>query len=160
MYSEEKFTDLAEQYIDTVFRVALSYLKSRADADDVTQEVFLRLYERNRAFESGEHLKNWLIRVAINQCKKLLRSPWRRTVPIDDYANTLPFESPESGEAFRAVMTMEARYRTVLNLYYYEGYSIREIAGLLGISESTVGTRLARGRDRLRNILTEAEQDD
>lgn len=160
MYSEEKFTDLAEQYIDTVFRVALSYLKSRADADDVTQEVFLRLYERDRAFESGEHLKNWLIRVAINQCKKHLRSPWRRTVPIDDYANTLPFESPESGEAFCAVMTMEARYRTVLNLYYYEGYSIREIAGLLGISESTVGTRLARGRDRLRNILTEAEQDD
>lgn len=92
MLTHERFAYLAEKYIDTVFRVAFSYLKSREDADDVTQDVFMKLYSVDTEFESEEHIRNWLIRVTINQCRKQFRSPWRRLENIDDYAAALSFE--------------------------------------------------------------------
>ena len=100
MLTHERFAYLAEKYIDTVFRVAFSYLKSREDADDVTQEVFMKLYSVNTVFESEEHIRNWLIRVTINQCRKQFRSPWRRLENIDDYAAALSFEDDNDRELF------------------------------------------------------------
>lgn len=119
MLTHERFAYLAEKYIDTVFRVAFSYLKSREDADDVTQEVFMKLYSVNTEFESEEHIRNWLIRVTINQCRKQFRSPWRRLENIDDYAAALSFEDDNDRELFRAVMGLEQKYRSVIFLYYY-----------------------------------------
>lgn len=159
MLTHERFAYLAEKYIDTVFRVAFSYLKSREDADDVTQDVFIKLYSVNTEFESEEHIRNWLIRVTINQCRKQFRSPWRRLENIDDYAAALSFEDDNDRELFRAVMGLEQKYRSVIFLYYYIGYSTAEIADILGVPVNTVSTRLSRARARLRTVLTEVEHD-
>lgn len=159
MLTHERFAYLAEKYIDTVFRVAFSYLKSREDADDVTQEVFIKLYSVNTEFESEEHIRNWLIRVTINQCRRQFRSPWRRLENIDDYAAALSFEDDNDRELFRAVMGLEQKYRSVIFLYYYIGYSTAEIADILGVPVNTVSTRLRRARARLKTILTEVEHD-
>ena len=102
-------------------------------------------------------MRSWLIRVAANECKSLFRSPWRRAEPLEDYMASLDLPGPEHTDLFRAVMALPAKYRTVIHLYYYEGYSSDEIARLLDIPAATVRTRLARARGRLKNDLTEAE---
>ncbi len=144
--TDEQFTPLAERYMDTVFRVAYSYLRCRADADDVTQDVLIQLYRQDKAFESDAHVKNWLIRVTVNRCKNILRAPWHRA------------EDPQYRELFDAVMSLDRRYRLPILLYYYEGYRQREIAELLGVPEETVRTRLSRAREKLKHILSEVPQ--
>ena len=156
MFTDEHFTYLADKYMDTVFRLAFSYLKSQADADDITQNVLLKLYRTNTDFQSEAHLKNWLIRVTINECKQAFRSPWRRTEDIQDYANTLALPAEEHHELFQTVMSLPAKYRVVLYLYYYEDHTSDEIARMLDLPAATVRTRLARGRERLKKVLTEA----
>lgn len=153
--TEETFTALAGKYMDTVFRVAYSYLRSKADADDVTQEVLIRLYRSDQTFESEEHVKHWLIRVTVNCCKNIFRAPWRKTEDIVDYENTLTFPEPEDHALFDAVMGLDRSYRVPILLYYYEGYSQKEIAELLSLPEQTVRTRLFRAREKLKKILTE-----
>ena len=97
--TDEQFTPLAERYMDTVFRVAYSYLRCRDDADDVTQDVLIQLYRQDKAFESDAHVKNWLIRVTVNRCKNVLRAPWHKAEDIADYENTLVFEQPQYRKA-------------------------------------------------------------
>lgn len=109
MFSNEAFAQNAEKYMDTVFRVAYGWLKNPDDANDVTQDVLIELYKTDKAFESDAHLKNWLIRVTVNRCKMLFRSPWRRHEDIDDYAETLSFEQPRDGELFKAVMALDKK---------------------------------------------------
>lgn len=155
---DKEFIALAQRYMDTIFRVAYGYLRSRADADDVTQDVLLQLYKTDTAFESDEHIKRWLIRVTVNKCKNIFRSQWYRAEDIAVYENSLPFEAPEHRELFDAVMALDRRYRVPVLLYYYEGYSQREIAQLLGIPEETVRTRLFRARGKLKIKLTEVAQ--
>lgn len=158
MFTDEQFTRLAKKYIDTVFRVALNYLKSGADADDVTQNVFLKLWKEKKAFESDEHIRNWLIRVTVNECKSMLRSPWRSAENFDDYARTLTFVTPEHSELFYAVMELPKKYRVPVYLYYYEGYSTEEVASILSIPRATVATQLRRGRELLKTFLQEADE--
>ena len=153
--TEQQFTAVAEKYMDTVFRVAYSYLRCRADADDVTQDVLIQLYQTEKNFEEEAHLKNWLIRVTINRCKNIFRAPWHRAEDIADYENSLVFPEPESRELFEAVMALDKIYRLPLLLYYYEGYSQKEIAGILSLPEQTVRTRLFRARAKLKNDFTE-----
>lgn len=155
MMKNEAFACIAERYMDTVYRVAYSYLKNRDDANDVTQDVLLDLYRTEKEFESDEHLKNWLIRATVNRCKMLFRSPWRRREDLDDYAETLKFEQKEYLDLFRAVMALERKYRVPLLLFYYEGYSTREVAQILSLPEKTVSTRLFRARAQLKNYLEE-----
>ena len=112
----------------------------------------------DKAFESDAHVKNWLIRVTVNRCKNVLRAPWHKAEDIADYENTLVFDQPQYRELFEAVMSLDRRYRLPVLLYYYEGYRQREIAGLLGIPEETVRTRLARAREKLKHILSEVPQ--
>jgi len=155
MLTDEQFTLYAKQYIDTIFRVAFSYLKCHADADDISQNVFIKLYRAGKNFENDSHVKHWLIRVTINECKKALISPWRRTEPIEDYANTLSFTSQEQNELFDKVMDLPKKYRVAVFLHYYEDYSTDEISQLLSIPKATVRTHLKRGREQLKNILKE-----
>ena len=155
MFSNEAFAQNAEKYMDTVFRVAYGWLRNPDDANDVTQDVLVELYKTDKAFESDAHLKNWLIRVTVNRCKMLFRSPWRRHEDIDNYAETLPFEQPQDGELFKAVMMLDKKYRVPLLLFYCEGYSTSEVASMLGLPEKTVSTRLFRARAKLRTILEE-----
>ena len=156
MFTKTEFTRLAEKYKDAVFRLAYSLLKNPADADDVVQNTLLRLYQSNKRFESDEHVRNWLMRVAVNECRMVWRSSKHPAESIDDYADTLVFEDKYDGDLFRAVMALDAKYRAVIVLYYYEGYAIGEIAQILRIPSGTVGTRLSRARNILKDYLTEA----
>ena len=151
--TDEQFAQAAEQYMDTIFRVAYGYLRSQSDADDVTQDVLIQLYKTDTPFRDGEHLKRWLIRVTVNRCKNIFRSPWHRMEDIADYESALSFEAPECRELFDAVMALDKRYRVPVLLYYYEGYSSKEIARLLGRNPATVATQLRRGRTQLKDLL-------
>lgn len=155
MLTKEEFARMAVLHMDAVFRLAFSYLKNRADADDVTQTALLRLYETNKVFESDAHVKHWLLRVTINECKRRWRSSWSRTECLEDYVNELVFEERPYSDLFQAIMALDKKYRTVIVLYYYEGYALSEIATLLGIPQGTVGTRLRRARKQLKRYLLE-----
>ena len=157
MLTGEQYTEYARAYMDTVFRVAFNYLKNSADADDIAQNVLVKLYRADKAFESDAHVKHWLIRVTINECKRALLSPWRRDEPIVDYAATLSFETPEESELFSMVMDLPTKYRVVILLYYFEGYSTEEIAVLLGVPKATVRTRMKRAREILKKDILEEE---
>ena len=151
----EEFLLLAGKYKDTVFRVALNALGSPHDADDIVQEALLRLWKRAEPFESEAHAKHWLIRVALNLCKNVFRAPWRKHKPLEELETAAVFDTPEQGALFAEVMALPEKYRTVLYLFYYEDYSVKEVAQLLGISESAVTTRLSRARQTLKMKLTE-----
>lgn len=155
MLTKEEFACAVRDHKDTVFRVAFGYMKNRDDADDITQNVFLKLFRSDTAFETPEHLRSWLIRVAVNECKSVFRMPWRKMENIEDYAEQLAMPTPKHTELLSTVMGMPEKYRVIIYLFYYEEYSTEEIAGLLGVPPATVRTRLARGRKRLKNILTE-----
>lgn len=134
-----------------VYRLAMVYLGRHADAEDVTQEVFLRLLCRAPAFTDGEHQKRWLFRVTANLCRDQLRGFWRKKVTALDDA--LPAASPEEREALAAVMALPEPYRLPIHLYYYEGYSVAEIAEILRLGQSAVKMRLKRGRELLKREL-------
>ena len=158
MMNDEQFTRHVRRYIDTVFRVALNYLKNPADADDITQIVFEKLLREKKSFENDDHVRHWLIRVAVNECKKLLRSPWRKHEPIEDYMMGMTFENPAQSDLFRAVMDLPDKYRMAIYLHYYEGYSTQEIGQIMRIPKNTVCSHLKRGRELLREEL-EANDD-
>ncbi len=155
MLTNEQFTGLARKYIDTVFRVALNCLRSPSDADDVTQNVFLKLLKETKDFESEDHVKHWLIRVTINECRSLIRSPWRKTESLEDYEGKLTFEQSVHSDLFYAVMDLPKRYRLPIYLHYYEGYTTEEIGRILKLPRSTVCSQLKRGRELLKKTLTE-----
>lgn len=157
MLDNEQYTRLVRRYIDTVFRVALNYLRSPADAEDVTQTVFEKLLREKKVFENEEHIRAWLIRVAVNECKKQLRSPWRRVEPLEDYLTAVAFDNPAHSDLYRAVMELPKKYRMAIYLHYYEGYSAQEIASLLRIPKNTVCSHLKRGRELLKLQLQEAD---
>lgn len=158
MLTNEQFTRYAERYINTVFRVAFHYTKSSADAEDVTQNVFLKLLRQDKVFESDEYVRNWLIRVTLNECKNLVRTRWWRHESYEDYAASLTFEKTAHSDLFYAVMELPKRYRIPIYLYYYEEYSTQEIADILKVPKSTVCTQLKRGRELLKKSLTEVEE--
>ncbi len=151
------FEKTFDKYSDMVYRLAFSRTNSRYDADDILQTVFLKLVKSNVEFRDDEHIKAWLIRVTLNTSKNLLLSAVRRlTLPLED---TLAFEMKEKSEVYYAVMKLSVKYRTVIHLFYYEGYSILEIAKLLDTKEATVKTQLNRARQKLKTELKGEEFD-
>lgn len=142
-----------KQYGPMVYRLAYAQLRSRHDADDVFQEVFLRYHRSAPAFESEEHRKAWLLRVTANCAKSLASSPWRkRSVPLEDvYA----YSDPEESGLDAALARLPSKYRAVLHLYYYEGYDTAETAHILGRRASTVRAQLTRARQALARLLKE-----
>ena len=151
--TNEQFTAALREYSDTVYRVALNCMKNPHNAEDVAQEVFLRLYRTPKPPAEGEHTKAWLIRVTLNECRRLMASPWTKAVPLEEYRGSPVFSDGEKRETYEAVMGLPAKYRTALYLHYYEGYSTAEMAELMGISVSAVCSRLERGRKKLRLML-------
>lgn len=161
MVETTEFTAAARQYQDMVYRMALSVLGSVPDAEDAVQEVFLRLYRQSDPPREPERLRRWLLRVTVNYCRDVLRSPWRkRRVPLDEVPEIPVFDRPEQSELYQAVMALPEKYRTVLYLFYYEELSVRELAELLKLSQSAVTTRLSRARAQLKSQLTEVWQDE
>ena len=156
-----RFTAAVERYQNTVYRTALHALGSPQDADDAAQEVFLRLFNSRDDFEGEEHLRRWLLRVTVNYCRDLLRSPWRkRRVSWEEVPEIPVFDRPEQEALYREVMALPEKYRTVLYLFYYEELSVREIGSLLGLTVSAVTTRLSRAKQRLKERLGEDWQDE
>ncbi|MCF0150025.1 MAG: RNA polymerase sigma factor [Firmicutes bacterium] len=159
MVNNREFNTLAEKYMDMIFRLAYSNLRSQSDADDVTQNVLLALYRSKKEFESEAHVKNWLAKVTVNECRRIWRMPWAKHENIDDYESSLKFEDQSHRELFEAVMRLDKNKRTAVVLHYIEGYSLKEIAQLTGVPVGTVGTRLSRAREELKGFLTEGEKE-
>ena len=152
---------LAETYRDRLFAAAFQVCGNAADAEDAAQEALLRYHISEKQFESVQHIRAWLLRVAINCAKNVSRSFFRRnTVPLEDYMDSLEFDSGESREIFREVMNLPETYRLVIHLYYYEDYSVAEIGRILGLTESNVKVRLSRGRQLLEKALQEVWDDE
>ena len=152
---------LAETYRDRLFAAAFQVCGNAADAEDAAQEALLRYHISEKQFESEQHIRAWLLRVAINCAKNVSRSFFRRnTVPLEDYMDSLEFDSGESREIFREVMNLPETYRLVIHLYYYEDYSVAEIRRILGLTESNVKVRLSRGRQLLKKALQEVWDDE
>lgn len=152
---------LAEQYRDRLFAAAFQVCGNAADAEDAAQEALLRYHLSDKEFENQEHIRAWLLRVAVNWAKNISRSFWRRnTLPLEEYMETLEFDCQESREIFREVMALPEKYRLVIHLYYYEDYSVEEIGRILGIRVSNVKVRLSRGRQMLKATLQEVWDDD
>lgn len=143
---------IVEQYADMVLRIAYQNLKNKADAEDVTQEVFVRLVQAN-AFENEEHIKAWLIRVAINRCNDFRKTAWfrKRTALTTDW---LPF-SEEQQSLLEELWRLPNKDRNIIYLYYYEGYSVPEIAKILQKNENTLSSQLSRARKKLKYLLLE-----
>ena len=153
---KQSVNELIERYRDNLFAVAFHMCKNAADADDIVQETFLQYYLSGQNFDNEQHIRSWLIRVAINKAKNINHSFWRQhKVPLEEYMETLVFETPEDGELFETVMNLPDKYRIVIHLYYYEDFSIREIAKTLRLTENTIKVRLMRGRKMLREVLKE-----
>ena len=152
---------LAETYRDRLFAAAFQVCGNAADAEDAAQEALLRYHISEKQFESEQHIRAWLLRVAINCAKNVSRSFFRRnTVPLEDYMDSLEFDSGESREIFREVMSLPETYRLVIHLYYYEDYTVAEIGRILGLTESNVKVRLSRGRQLLKKALQEEWDDE
>ena len=160
MFTSEQYTYLVSKYIDTVFRVAFGYTRKEADAEDIVENVFLILWKEKKEFMSEDHVKHWLIRVTINECKKWYRAIWRKTVSYDEYAKNISFETKTHSDLFYAVMDLPTKYRMPIYLYYYEEYSTEEIAALMKIPKGTVCTNLKRGRELLKKQLEGKEKYD
>ena len=146
----QRVQKLFEEYKDMVYRLALSYLGNAEDAQDIRQEVFLRLLRWNGRIRSSAE-RAWLTKVTVNCCKDLLSS----RVPTREVEETDAVYFPETFDLKEAVMALPGDYRVVVFLHYYEDYSTREIADLLKVSQSVVTTRLHRARQRLKNLLQE-----
>lgn len=157
----EAFQEAAARYQDMVYRIALHQTGNPADGEDAVQEVFLKLFTCSVPFEGEDHLRRWLIRVTVNHCRDLQRSPWkRRRVSLDALPVEPSFQEPEQAELYREVMALPEKYRTVLYLFYYEELSVREISEVLGIRTTAVTTRLSRARTKLKERLAEVWNDD
>lgn len=143
-----------------VWRVALNACRQTQDAEDVVQDVFLKLYTTRREFAGEEHLKHWLLRVTVNRCRTLLACPWRtrRADAVPDAPD--PAQALDAGQRalYEAVRALPPGQRVALYLYYFEGYSTAEIAQLLHLRQTAVTTRLHRARTRLRALLEETPE--
>ena len=156
MMNESRFTALAEKYMDMVYRIALNAVGSAADAEDVVQNVMLRLYRSDPDFESEEHARRWLIRVAVNESKRLVGLPWKkREASFEEALNIAAGADGLQRSLLKKVAGLPPKYRVPMYLYYFEGYSVKEIAELTGSKISTLQTRLARGSEKLRLVLEE-----
>lgn len=144
------------KYADMVYRLAFARTGSRSDADDIFQEVFLRFLQEKKPFESEEHKKAWLIRVTLNCAKKLQASAWfRKTESLEEHLAYLEqiCDTPREMELWQELEKLKPKYRTVIHLFYYEGYSVEEMGKMLRQKPSTIRTWLTRARGQLKDIL-------
>ena len=143
------------RYSGMILRLCFTYSLGRADAQDICQNVFLKLLQSDRRFDGEGETRAFIIRVTINECKDVLKSGWRRrSVPLDELIEReVPFLPSEDTGVLAAVQRLPVRYREAVYLYYYEGYNAEEIAAMVGAKPAAVRQRLARAREKLRKEL-------
>ena len=161
--------ELIERYQNNLYAIAFNICKNPSDAQDVVQDTFIQYYTSKKEFKDEQHLRAWLIRVAINKSKNMTLTFWHQhkvsmyssketfwhqhKVSLEEYMETLTFETPESENLFEEVMKLPKKYRIVIHLFYYEDYSVKEIAEILKLSQSNVKVRLSRARALLKESL-------
>ena len=151
----EKAEQIIREHADMIYRIALQNLKNPDDANDIFQEVCISLLTKNAPLYDDVHIKNWLIRVTINKCKNFRKSVWNtRTEPLKPEFNT---QENEDASALELIYSLPINYRNVVYLYYFEQYTVPEIAKILGKSKNTVNSQLQRARKKLRNILEDGD---
>ena len=172
MLSEGEYADYVRLYADSMLRIAVNYCKTMQDAEDIVQEAFIKLFETETVFQNEEHARRWLIRVTINACKNHLSSAWRRRMQpmgfqelelvlgqAESDSGWMPGDE-EARQLYQTVSSLPGKYRSVVHLYYYESYSVKEIAQILQQKETTIQTRLMRARKLLKQRLKGAWQDE
>ena len=154
-HQREEALRIVETYSDLILRLCYTYLKNTQDAEDICQDTFLKLLTGSHRFSSPEHEKAWVIRTASNACKDILKSArYQSTCALDECCCAAAPEESD-GSVLEAVQALPEPYREVIYLHYYEGYNLKEIGALLSIPAATAGTRLARGRYKLKTIMGE-----
>ncbi len=156
--------EVMREHMLSVFRVAYAVLNDRHDAEDVAQDTFLAYYLTSEEFETEEHIRRWLLAVAVNKAKNLVKSAWKRKnrpmEELDETGAAVGFSTEEDRNLLEAVAELPLKCRTVIHLFYYEDYKVKEIAEMLGVSENTVKSQLHRGRKLLKAILREEWEDE
>ncbi len=151
---EEKFIEIYDKYKNDVFRIAFSYTKSISDAEDITQNVFIKLFNNFDGLKNQDYLKKWLIKVTINEAKSILLSSWKKKIRLtqinDENLHKTEFKIDETIED---ILKLPKKERLIIHLYYYEGYSVKEIAEIIHISEANVKITLFRARKKLKEEL-------
>ena len=154
--TSQEYTRYFNLYADDIYRIVLSSCRNPSDAEDIMQNTFLKLLNTETAFTDDLHVKRWLITVAVNECRNVFRSFWKKKVDyLEDSPQEPRFSMKEYSDLYSAVRRLPQIYRSIIHLYYYEGYSVKEISSILQIKESTVQTRLMRGREKLKSMLKE-----
>ena len=163
IYSRDEIEDILNKYGDKIYRMAFIQVKRPEVADDIYQEVCMKLIQQKTRIEPDEHLKAWLLRTTINCCKDYWKSSWIQKISwgenqeTNDVFENAVEESQETGYLTECVQKLPEKYRTAIHLYYYEGYSQKEIAALLGEKENTVASWMKRGTERLKRMLEKSE---
>lgn len=153
--TDKEIAEIYEQHSKTVYRVCFAYMKNSMAAEDAVQETFFRLISKNPRFETEEHEKAWLIRTAANICKDELAHWWRRHEKIEDHLELQTEDTIKTDDVFQAVVKLPDKYKTVIYLYYYEGYDSAEIANILKKPKSTIRNYLHEARNLLKERLGE-----
>lgn len=151
---KQYFSDMYEKHAKSVYGICLMYLKNKDDAEEAVTEAFIRIMQANPAFENDAHTRAYLIQTAVNISKNLLKSSWHRNV-VKDEDVLMYMATPEEESVMEELLQLPPKYRVVLYMHYYEGYKAQEIADMMKVSLSAVLSRLARGRKKLKDILTE-----
>ncbi|MBE7046906.1 MAG: RNA polymerase sigma factor [Ruminococcaceae bacterium] len=157
-WDDNEINRIYEKYVDTIYRVCYMLLKSEHEAEDVCQNVFIKLINSDKQFESDEHIKAWLILCAKNESKNLLKHWWRsKKVSVESIAEISVEDKYNDDETLKLVLSLPDRFKIPVYLYYYEGYSTDEIATILKINPSTVRGQLKTGREKLKVMLKDGE---
>ncbi|MFQ9514228.1 MAG: RNA polymerase sigma factor [Eubacterium sp.] len=138
---------------DSLYRTILSYCKNRDSSEDIIQNTFLKLYDTKNVFIDEKHLKNWIYKVAINEAKNTIKGRWFNYVLFDEKYIDSTIVDEEYSTLYECILNLKEKYRIVILLYYYEGYSIKEISQILEAKESTIQTRLSRARSRIKVLM-------
>jgi len=149
---KQNLAQVYQRNVDMVYRLSFTYLKNAADSEDAVQSIFIKLLDMDKDFRSLEHEKAWLIVTARNHCKDVLKNWWRKSTVALDGLPEAPYwdDHNETSDCLTALLGLREKYKTVLYLYYFEDYSVREISEILHIKESTIQTRLSKGRQLLK----------
>ena len=156
--SDEKFELIITSYHKLLFSIAYSYIRSNYYAEDIVQDAFIKLYRARKHFESDEHIKNYLIRVTIDECLDVLRHDKKIILTDTEYFDNLTdvnTSNEKNEDIYGCICSLNDSYKNIIILYYYDNYSLKEIANILKISESNASTRLVRARDKLKKVVLE-----
>jgi len=155
---DDNISAVLKTYSDTVYRICFVYLRNSPDIDDIFQEVFLKLLQKNPPFESKDHEKAWLIRVTINQCKDVLKSFWRKNIDLVENIELQSINTAEN-ELLLVVLSLPQKYKDVVYLHYYEEYTVPQMANLLQRNENTIYSQLHRAKELMKLKLEGKEHD-